>query len=232
MNNYFTVVSVENLQVEQDLISAFSVRKSLHWGFISHDPKTTWNFLAKTVIFSFLCVYCGWVDIMCESILGGKALNQIICCGLGNLCGIGWQWDEGLIDRYFDWKCNPSLPLSVCHRPQSGLFPQRGHSTQQQGSQTIWDVLMAATWCRTMVATKMQVHFIWKLQKLGPVRWVDLFTELFSWWLKVGKEHLHWSDNDKTLVFHFTKAVILTMIFHLCFLGSDIKWLGTFSPSI
>lgn len=72
-----------------------------------------------------------------------------------------------------------------------------------------------------MVATKMQVYFIWKLQKLGPVRWVDLFTELFSWWLRVGKEKeikkkyiqmnaikyisitLYWSDNDKTLVFHF-----------------------------
>lgn len=66
---------------------------------------------------------------MCESILGEKALSQIICCGLGHLCGIGWQWDEGLIDRHCDWKCNPSLPL--CPSPPTVwiISPERTQHT-------------------------------------------------------------------------------------------------------
>lgn len=46
------------------------------------------------------------------SIIREKALTLIVC-GLSILCGMGWGWDEGLIDCCCDWQCNPSLPPSL-----------------------------------------------------------------------------------------------------------------------
>lgn len=109
--------SETNVEVEQDLSWSFPVRKSFQTRIYFWWPQKR-ELLSKIVIFPFLCVYaCVWVGTVCVSITGEKALTQIVCCGLSNLCRTGWGWDEGLIDRCCDWMCNPPSSLCLCVSP-------------------------------------------------------------------------------------------------------------------
>ena len=129
---YHNAVRVEmNLEVEQE-VDLFR-QEVTSWRIYFSWPKNNWEFLSKHS-FHFASWICVRVCNVCVCVC------VCVCCGLSHLCGIGRWRDEGLIDRGCDWKCNPPLPLSLsvspCHRPQSGLLQQGGHSTRPRG----WNV--------------------------------------------------------------------------------------------
>lgn len=156
MRNDIIVVNTEiNLEVEQDLIPVFSVRKLLYEGFISDDLKSTENILAETEFSSPLCIcMCVGGYNVWERYKRARALAQIDCCRVSNL----WDGDgsgDWLISAVIGSVIPPFLSLSPrVTAPSLDYSAERTQHTAQRltGCMKCPDVclaqdeVMAATW--------------------------------------------------------------------------------------